>query len=607
MSSSTESDMDVILQRRLRAYELALDTARRDAVAAAQTLSRLTARIAEQELALSDARERPRQLEAQLSESRRARRSAEQRAYAERVHREELQDQLAELAHGREQAVETLEEFATAEARHQELVDEVAMLRRSVDEADHLAGVSVTARERAEQHVAELTAELDAVEALRGQGLTATIVESLRTELELADQLRDAGPAPAPVPVPRDAFADSLALERELLADESRAPVAAAPDDGSSRRLLTVLRGLRPELSTLAAMLQREHAARILAERRLGELEQQLGTHLERANRAFTPPNVSEALVVPEGPINPERLAEALKRLRTVTGAAIDEGTAASDLSDAEDELTQADTDRGPTVTTESAPAALTQVETAPADAVRPWLRPSFRRLARYDPDAAGRLVLALLPLQAMAHHQGVAYDIGSAGDYMHVTVRPDGQRIEPADRPRPAGDVDFSVEADPAALAALMTAGRLRRRLGFGLPKVRGDRHRLGALDALLSVPLFTGELAGSGVELDPVIAMKLVGAMIGRDPTNGKVFTLGFRSSDADRSAPAEVALLIDGARRPEVIPDLSAPTTTIVCEPERLLAALTDMSGTSFTRIGARDPLSWVQRRLKAAESV
>jgi hypothetical protein len=258
--------------------------------------------------------------------------------------------------------------------------------------------------------------------------------------------------------------------------------------------------------------------------------------------------------------------------------------------------------------TAEQGAAAPEEAERVEASTlVRPWLRASFGRLARYDPDAAGRLVLALLPLQEMAYPKSIAYDIGSGTHWVHVTVRANGQQVEITEQPRPYGDVDFSVEADPVTLSELMSAGRIRRRLGFGLPKVRGDRSRLAALDALLDVPLFASELDAAGVELAPVMAMKLAAAMIGRDPTNGKQFTLGYARPDAEEATPAEVALMINAAQRPEVILDAPNVTTLIVCEPGHLLGALMDLTGSSFRRVGARDPLNWVQRRVKTAQSV
>lgn len=507
--------MDVILQRRLRAYELALDTARRDAVATAQTLTRLTARIAELELELSEARERPARLESQLSESRRARRSAEQRAYAERAEREELEQRLHDLEQGREEAVEQREELAAVTGRQRELEEEIVALRRRADEADHLVAASSAARERAEQQLAQGSGE--------------------RTQ-----------------------------------------------------RMTDVLRELRPQFSMLATLLQDERAARVAAQERVAQLEALLERPSRDAKIEPLRPAVAElaaGLAVrgePSGPIDPDRLAFALKRLRAVTGAALDEA------SEAAPELPV------PGLPGPELPAG------------RPWLAPAFRRMARDDPDAAGTLLLALLPLQERASAATVAYDIRSGGHYVQVTAGPDGLRTELAEGPRASGEVDFSVDGELAAVARLLAAGPRRRRLRVGLAKVRGDRRALAALDALLTVPVSLGALPDAGVELGAVTALRLVGAMIGPDPANEESFTLGFRRPELDADAPAEAALVIDRARPPRVTIDAEGATTTIICPPRDLLKVLAEIPGVSFECLGASDSLSWLQRRIKAAQS-
>jgi predicted nucleic acid-binding Zn-ribbon protein len=525
MSSHVDTSMDVILQRRLRAYELALDTARRDAVATAQTLTRLTARIADLELELSEARERPARLESQLSESRRARRSAEQRAYAERAEREELEQRLHDLEQGREEAVEQREELAAVTGRQRELEEEIVALRRRADEADHLVAASSAARERAEQQLAQGSGE--------------------RTQ-----------------------------------------------------RMTDVLRELRPQFSMLATLLQDERAARVAAQERVAQLEALLERPSRDAKIEPLRPAVAElaaGLAVrgePSGPIDPDRLAFALKRLRAVTGAALDEA------SEAAPEL--------PVPGLPGPELPVPELPVAELPAGRPWLAPAFRRMARDDPDAAGTLLLALLPLQERASAATVAYDIRSGGHYVQVTAGPDGLRTELAEGPRASGEVDFSVDGELAAVARLLAAGPRRRRLRVGLAKVRGDRRALAALDALLTVPVSLGALPDAGVELGAVTALRLVGAMIGPGPANEESFTLGFRRPELDADAPAEAALVIDRARPPRVTIDAEGATTTIICPPRDLLKVLAEIPGVSFECLGASDSLSWLQRRIKAAQS-
>lgn len=243
-----------LLERRLRGYELALDSARHDSVQAAQTLSRLTARIAELELELSAAREAPARLEARLAEQQRAWRRAEQRAYAERAYREELQDELAALERGREQAEDAHAALSAAAERRRELEDEIVRLRRRCDEAEHAAAVSRSAHERAEiarlarlvereqtaRLAAEARADALAVRVREGLAGAAAATEALQ-RLRVAPALSGNGLGGAE-PVEPERLAAALTRLRETadaVLDEGDSPAVAAPlmRPGLARRL----------------------------------------------------------------------------------------------------------------------------------------------------------------------------------------------------------------------------------------------------------------------------------------------------------------------------------------------------------------------------------
>ena len=171
-----------MLERRLRAYELALDSARRDAVQSAQTLAKLSARIAELALELSQARQQPATLEARLAEQQRETRVAEQRAHAEQVFREELQSELAALERQLDREADVLEPPETGGTPDDpELEAELTRLRRLADESEQVVAASRTARERAEGRVVELTAQVEQLAAERAQ--LSNVLSELRREL----------------------------------------------------------------------------------------------------------------------------------------------------------------------------------------------------------------------------------------------------------------------------------------------------------------------------------------------------------------------------------------------------------------------------------------
>jgi predicted nucleic acid-binding Zn-ribbon protein len=448
MTDQLERPDTVILERRLRAYELALDTARRDSLAAAQTLTRLTGRIGEMEVQLSEARERSERLEQGLAEAQRRRRAAEQRAYAEHSLREELQSGLADLEQGGERAAAGEDRFAAAAARNAELAGEVARLRRLADEADHLAATARAARERAEERVAELTAELESVRA-SGVG---------------------------------------------------------------DPRLRQALRELRAVLARLADVVERERLARIAAERRAEELElrisgqQQPGRRGELSlDRLRTHPSVLRAATGESaGPVAPERFASALARLRS--------GGVESPSDPAEHE--EAELARALEVVW---PEELPAEPPAEPTGGRGWLRPAVARLARHDPPAAARLLTALVT----AH----------------------GGLVEAAS----------AVDGDTAAIVRLLGAGPVRRRLRLARARLTGDRQGLRRIDRLIGASGGLAELVAGGLELDAVLTMQLVAALIEPDPGHCESFTIAHRDPGADPGEPADVVLSFSDAGGP------------------------------------------------------
>jgi hypothetical protein len=195
--------------------------------------------------------------------------------------------------------------------------------------------------------------------------------------------------------------------------------------------------------------------------------------------------------------------------------------------------------------------------------------------MARTDPDAAGRLLLELLPLQRVVYPHAVAYDLVLAADRCVWVSVPNGHPIiEVQAAPRPRQEVDFQVIGEPARIARLLTAGRVRRFFRRGTARVRGRREGVAALSSLLGAPLDLAALHRAGLRPDPLIAFGLLAAMIDPAWTATERFTVAHASPEASRT------YLIVQEGRPltatRIAPE-SGPSTTMHCATDDLLAAL------------------------------
>ena len=214
-----------------------------------------------------------------------------------------------------------------------------------------------------------------------------------------------------------------------------------------------------------------------------------------------------------------------------------------------------------PPVTPEPDP----QVDLGPLTVGRPWLRAAFRSLAGSDPDRAGRLLLDLLPAQRSVYPHPIAYDLELGGEWgcLRVTVRDGRQQILSSDAPRSPGDVDFRFTGEPADLARLARAGRWRRRFGRRVGRVRGRRAGLAALDALTGTQLGLGALYAGGVRLHPRTALALLASLISPAWIEGERFSLAYGEPGED-----PVYLIVDGRSPIEVTENRpAAPVSTIV----------------------------------------
>lgn len=229
-------------------------------------------------------------------------------------------------------------------------------------------------------------------------------------------------------------------------------------------------------------------------------------------------------------------------------------------------------------------------------------LEAPFRRLVRADPEAAGRLLLELLPLQWSVHPEPVAYDLvlGPGRGCVSVTSRSDPPDVALVGSPRPRAEVDLQVIGDPARIARLLTAGRWRARFGRRMARVRGRRSRLAALSALLTTPLDLSGLRGGGVHLDGSTALALVAQLVDPAWTLQELFTL----EHADPEAGSTYLLVRQGLPLTVASGAVAGRVaTTVECRGDELLEVLCGRAPTPHAIRGDEGPLlalrAWLRR--------
>ncbi len=373
-----------------------------------------------------------------------------------------------------------------------------------------------------------------------------------------------------------------------------------------ARRTTATLLALRDELDGLRGEIGREREARGAAERRATEFEAEL--ELLRPGSGEVKPAAAAVTVAPSGTASVLRLSDgesALRLSETESALRLSETESALRLSEAlvrlRDGIAPLDErlDGGASPTTKpAAPAEPQAVQT-------PWLRPAIAALTKTDPDRAGRLIVDLLAAQRVVDPAPVAYDLvlGGALGCVRVTVDDTGSQVVVEEQPRSSAETDFRVFGDYAAIARLLAAGRLRRRLGLGLARVRGKRKRLTSIDAVVDAQLSLWKLYEAGVRMHPRSALALFAQMIEPAPDERARFALAYHSP------PAKIAYLVAGggatARVTETAPE--GPIATTISGPagslERVLAGV----GPVQTLVaGDHGPLMYLRDAIKRAQS-
>ena len=609
---------DLLEARRARSFELAAEDARRRA-------AELTLDVERLERELDGARAESERLRVTIGERERRLRTAEQQVHAEEALRADLEQKLSTRTRT------ARHDLAALHGRIADLERELTRMRRAVDEAGHLAAAAEAARAAAEAARAE--AEAARAEAERRLAESASPepspvapepelarappparsvrAEAMRRELEL-HHVTPAAPSPSGGQRPAERATDRLALRLENVMADRRVTGAGALADDRDRtaalehELAAARERIEAQRAELEAQRAQAEAQRAQAEAQREEVEAQR-RRTDRAYeaiefvrgelrliRATVPagapapaadptPAVASPSAPTAGPVQAERLTEALTRLRERTPVPPPEEPPAAEQPQPDPNL--------------------------PARPVKPWLGGVFRALVKQDPAMAGHLLLGLLPAQRAADPHPVAYDL-VLSDVLcaHITVDSTQAYVGLDPTTRTLSEVDFQLVGDLASIVRLLTAGPVRRRLGRFAPgrrlaRVRGDRRRIAALDGLVGARLTLRDLVAAGVELDPLLALTVAALMIEPAWTAGERFTIAHRQP-TDPSPG--VYLHIRDARAPLASSEAPhGPVATVLESPAAdLLGVLAGATGAGI--VGEERPMALLRQWLDRAQS-
>lgn len=332
-----------------------------------------------------------------------------------------------------------------------------------------------------------------------------------------------------------------LALERRLREQDARDQLVL--DVASALQRLT--KALGPLLEVVGPLAESQEAAPRTSAAAI-------------SRRPISPPprvpSVGDSSAAQGGAVEPDRLAAAQARLRE----AAQPPPAAPPPPVAQP----------PPAAPPGDPLAHAGAPIAPALAPgrRSWLLRALRRMVVQNPDAAGRLLVSLLPATSLA-------------------------QIEPIPQ----------LPGPPATVARVVVKGRLRRRLGWEMTQLACELTTVSALAKLVRLRLSPTQLHAAGLRLDAPVALALAAHAI--DP----LWTLGHRFTLAHVDARATY-LEVRNGRAPAMRDGApAAPVqTTVRCFTDALLPLFAGEPGVVATVEGERRPLELVQGWFQDATS-
>jgi hypothetical protein len=322
------------------------------------------------------------------------------------------------------------------------------------------------------------------------------------------------------------------------------------------------------------------------------------------APRVVAPARADQPAGPPEPTVEPERLNDALNRLRERIPSQAEKPAEPSAVERPPAEPPPAEASAAEASAAERPPADSSLDPVSITDAGRAWLEPIFRQLVRSDPERAGRLLVDLLPAQGAATAETVSFDLVLAPEHtIQVRAAEGSAVIRRASSSRPIGEVDFQVVGAHAALARMLVAGRLRRRLSRRVARVRGERAGVAALEALIGLRADLGSLHRLGVRFEPRTAMVLYAAMVDPDLTVEERFSLAYAPAGEDllfllvrNGAPLEVTGVRPAGR---IAATIAGPAGSF----ERVVAG--EPSAAALTT-GDERPIALLRKWVKRAQS-
>jgi len=440
-------------------------------------------------------------LELNAERSARATEQAELTALRDAAPDTKLQEELA-----RERAARQADQSALAALRDDLTAERAA---REAEQAALAALQDDLAAERAAREADQsvlaalrddLAAERAALASLRedmesGRETDRAVLAGLRADLNAARAARDA---------------DHAALDRlrsELEAAQARLTAAGASEEGG---LLDRVAGMVDEVEfQRRAREQAEAAAAHLpaaeSERVVADLDAAASALRERADNGRT---LGATDAAPAG-----RFAEPPTDVApTEADAPTDVAPAPADVAAAAGAVPAAappERVRRPIVSAAKAPAR--DHATGRSQRQYPWLRGALVKLAHDDPETAGRIIAALLPVQAAVVQGPVDYDLTiSEVGTLAVTVAGGRAYVKPLDAPRGRREAEFHLTAGALTLAELI-AGVSHRIARFrGPARVSGRKRRIKHLRAIPGATLSLAEAARAGARLDPGLVFR-------------------------------------------------------------------------------------------------
>ncbi len=424
------------------------------------------------------------------------------------------------------------------------LRDDLAAQRAVVAAVEDLRAVERQAREGDQTALVELRDELAAERAAREADRAALAVEraareadqaalaSLRDDLAAERAARETFQAELDalrVEVARDTTAE-LRAEMEAARQEDHAVLARLRADLEAERAAreadqAALASLRTELETAQARLTEAGAADEggLLDRVAGladEIEFQRRAREQAEAAAAHVPAAESGRVVAD-------LDAAASALRERAGNGMAVGSAAAPAeTDAPAEAAAPAESNAPAEDAVPAAApperARREIVSAPRGPARghatgsaqrtyPWLRGALVKLAHDDPEAAGRIIAGLLPVQAVIVQGPVDYDltIKEIGTFS-VSVNSGRAYVKTIEEPRGRREAEFHLSADALTLAELIAGvphklGRFR-----GPARVSGRKRRTKPLRAIRGASISLAEAARAGARLEPGLVFR-------------------------------------------------------------------------------------------------